>query len=145
LWQPPAGSTPKSGDYVFLQSDPGDYVGGGLTYTYIRGQTPITVTAVGRRAVVDVGGWRGDFTGRDASTQLNPGLYSDVHRFPFHNPATGGMAWMGNGRACNSLTGWFAVDRVTYSGATITALDLRFEQHCEGGSAALLGAIHIAG
>jgi hypothetical protein len=33
------------------------------------------------------------------------------------------------------------VDHVAYSGPNITALDLRFEQHCEGGNPALRGAI----
>jgi len=36
------------------------------------------------------------------------------------------------------------VDGVTYSGATLTSLDLRFEQHCEGLAPALHGQIHWA-
>ena len=34
LWQPAANATPSSGNYVYLQSDPGDYVGRGGTYLY---------------------------------------------------------------------------------------------------------------
>ena len=34
LWQPPAGATPASGNYVYLQSDAGDYIGAGATITY---------------------------------------------------------------------------------------------------------------
>jgi hypothetical protein len=39
------------------------------------------------------------------------------------------------------LSGWFVVDRVTYSGEEIKSLELRFEQLCEGAPAPLRGAI----
>ena len=58
------------------------------------------------------------------------------------NAAKAGFNWGGNGRACEITRGWFAVDNITYSGTTITALDLRFEQHCEGMVPALRGVIH---
>jgi hypothetical protein len=38
--------------------------------------------------------------------------------------------------------GWFAIDRVIYTNGILTALDLRFEQRCGGGSAALHGVVH---
>jgi len=46
------------------------------------------------------------------------------------------------GRGCNTLTGWFVVDSVTYNEIALTAIDLRFEQHCEGDLPALHGEIH---
>jgi hypothetical protein len=75
-------------------------------------------------------------------SQLQLGYYPDLRRYPFHNPAKGGLNWSGQGRGCNTLRGWFAVDRVTYTNGILTALDLRFEQRCEGGIPALHGAIH---
>jgi hypothetical protein len=75
-------------------------------------------------------------------TQLEPGYYSNLQRYPFNNPTRGGLSWYGDGRGCNTLTGWFVVDNVNYSGGTITALDLRFEQHCEGAGPALHGQVH---
>jgi hypothetical protein len=75
-------------------------------------------------------------------TELQPGYYANLERYPFHNPANGGLDWIGEGRGCNTLTGWFAVDSVTYNSGTLSAIDLRFEQHCEGGPAALHGQIH---
>ena len=75
-------------------------------------------------------------------TQLQPGYYAGLQRYPFHNPVLGGLDWSGDGRGCNTLKGWFTVDSVTYVGSTLTAIDLRFEQHCEGGTTALHGAIH---
>jgi hypothetical protein len=39
------------------------------------------------------------------------------------------------------VSGWFVVDSVTYTGTAVTAIDLRFEQHCENAAAALHGKI----
>jgi hypothetical protein len=74
--------------------------------------------------------------------ELEVGYYPDLRRYPFHNPVKGGLSWYGEGRGCGALTGWFAVDSVTYDGSTVTAIDLRFEQHCAGSTAALRGEIH---
>ncbi|MBV6424855.1 MAG: hypothetical protein NAOJABEB_02669 [Steroidobacteraceae bacterium] len=75
-------------------------------------------------------------------TSLQPGYYGGLYQYPFHNPVKGGMSWIGNGRACNTLTGWFVIDSVTYTAGTVSSIDLRFEQHCEGSSPALHGKIH---
>ena len=143
LWDAPAGATPSSGNYVYLSSDLGDYIGGGqkLLYTPTNGNT-ISISANGLLAHVDVGGWDAQFMGMTSITQLQAGYYAGVQRYPFHNPVAGGMNWSGNGRGCNTLSGWFAIDSISYTGGSITALDLRFEQHCEGGTTALRGKIH---
>jgi hypothetical protein len=75
-------------------------------------------------------------------SQLQPGYYGGLQRYPFHNAAKGGLDWSGNGRGCNNLNGWFVVDSVSYSLGQLTAIDLRFEQHCEGAVAAQRGVIH---
>jgi hypothetical protein len=76
-------------------------------------------------------------------TELVPGFYGGLQRYPFHNPTKGGLSWSGEGRACNELTGWFVVDHAAYDEChVLTELDLRFEQHCEGVGAALHGQIH---
>ena len=35
--------------------------------------------------------------------------------------------------AQDALTGWFAVDSITYTAGVLTQIDVRFEQHWEGG------------
>ena len=35
--------------------------------------------------------------------QLQRGYYADLRRYPFHNPAKGGLDWFGEGRGCNTL------------------------------------------
>lgn len=141
LWKPAAGSTPPDGGYVYLQSDAGDYIGEGRTSTYAQATSGISVAATGGRVTIAVAGWRGDFQAMNTIGQLQPGYYADLRRYPFHNPVKGGLSWSGNGRGCNTLAGWFVVDAVTYVGGVLTALDLRFAQHCEGRTPALRGAI----
>jgi hypothetical protein len=144
LWQPPAGAVPATGDFVYLTSQAGDFIGQGQTYTYTPANATISATATDNRVTVGVSGaqsWVGEFQAMNSLTRIETGYYPDLERFPFHNPAKGGLSWTGESRACNTLRGWFAVDRVTYSGSALTAIELRFEQRCEGGTAALRGAI----
>jgi hypothetical protein len=75
--------------------------------------------------------WSGDFKTMNSLTKFETGYYGGLNRWPFNNPAIGGLAWDGFGRGCNTFRGWFAVDHVTYDGTTLTSIDLRFEQHCE--------------
>jgi hypothetical protein len=145
LWAPAAGATPASGSYVYLESETGDYIGGGGTYTYTKANTLLSVTVSGGKVTVSLRGdqdWTGDFQAMNSITQIERGYYGDLQRYPFHNPVTGGLAWSGEGRGCNRLTGWFAVDSISFSNGVVATLDLRFEQHCEGGTPALRGKIH---
>lgn len=145
LWRPAAGSTPPGGNYVFLVSDAGDWVGAGQTLTYTPANGTITVATNGGHLSVGVADWFGDFQTMNTINRIEAGYYPDLRRYPFHNPIRGGLDWFGQGRGCNTLTGWFVVDRVAYARGTLTGLDLRFEQHCEGGTTALHGAIHWDG
>jgi hypothetical protein len=129
-------------DFLYLVSDAGDYIGQGSTYLYTEPDTPITVQANAGRVTVGAAGWVGEFQAMDGLSRIEVGYYPGLQRYPFHNPAKGGLDFSGQGRGCNTLTGWFAVDKVTYTGDAITALDLRFEQHCEGGTATLHGKLH---
>ena len=145
LWQPASGSTPASGNYVYLQSDVGDYIGQGQTYTYTPAVATLSVTANAGHLAIGVNGtkqWTGDFQTMNTLTQLQPGYYAGLQRYPFNNPVLGGLSWYGDGRGCNTLKGWFIVDSVTYVSGVLSAIDLRFEQHSEGGTTSLHGAIH---
>ncbi len=145
LWAPMQGSTPATDNYIYLVSEQGDYIGAGAEYLYIDATAVITVDATDGRVSVSVTGtegWNGEFQAMDILTDLEAGYYGDLQRYPFHNPVKGGLSWSGEGRGCNTLTGWFVADSVTYNGTALTAIDLRFEQHCEGGTPALYGEIH---
>lgn len=145
LWKPADSFVPPAGNFIYLVSDSGDYIGGGRTQLLTPATTSFTsisnLTAAWR---IGAGGWWGNFVGMNSLSQLKPGYYADLQRYPFHNPVRGGMDWSGNGRGCNKLTGWFVVDNVSYALGELTSIDLRFEQHCEGNTPALRGAIHWA-
>ena len=124
----------------------GDWIGQGQTYIYTPSTATLSISATGGFLSVGVNGYNplGNFQTMNTINQLQPGFYPGLTRYPFHNSVTGGLSWSGNGRGCNTLKGWFAVDSVTYVNGTLTAIDLRFEQNCEGGTTALHGAIHWA-
>jgi hypothetical protein len=144
LWEPATGATPDSGNYVYLESEPGDFVGQGGNYLYTLVDAAITVSDAGGRLAVSVDGnefWTGDFQAMSGLSFLEAGYYADLQRYPFHNPVKGGLSWAGEFRGCNQLTGWFVIDSVTYDGDTLSAIELRFEQRCDGDDAALHGEI----
>lgn len=137
-----------SENYVLLQSDAGDYIGDGKTYTYTQTNTQFTVSATGGHLSVSVSGggdwWQGDFVVPNSPSQLQTGYYDNLTRY-LNDPSVGSLAWFGNGRGCNELTGSFTIDSVTYNSGNLAAIDLRFEQHCEwSGTPALYGWIHWA-
>jgi hypothetical protein len=147
LWQPPPSSLPATGNYTYLQSDAGDYIGAGATLLYTPPRGEISVYQHDWMAGIEVRAgesdlWIGMFIPPENMALLRPGYYAGLIGAPVNNPAKGGLSWEGFGRACNGLTGWFAVDRVLYDANVIVAVDLRFEQHCEGQAPAIRGAIH---
>ena len=147
LWKPAAGSVPEADDYVYLDSDAGDWVGAGDEYLYTAENAELSVSASGGHLSVRVGGsasWHGDFQAMSSLDRLEPGYYPGLERYPFHNPAKGGLNWSGEGRGSNTLTGWFVVDDVQYADGVLKSVDLRFEQHSEGMAPALHGAVHWA-
>jgi hypothetical protein len=145
LWTPPAGATPATGNYIYLSSDDTEYIGQGLSYLYTPATDTVSVIALAAHVVINVngqGGWQGNFVGMNSISQMLPGYYPGLQRWPFHNPATGGIDWSGFGRGCNTETGWFAIDSITFTNGSLASIDLRFEQHCEGLAPALHGKIH---
>jgi hypothetical protein len=145
LWEPSPDATPSSGIYVYLESEPGDYIGEGQTYLYAEGDGRFTVESADAHLHVEFAGnenWTGDFEGMDFLDRLEVGYYGDLKRWPFHNPVKGGLNWIEFFRGCAAQSGWFVVDSVAYEDAVLTAIDLRFEQHCNDDPAALYGEIH---
>jgi hypothetical protein len=144
LWQPASGATPASGTYVYLESQPGDYIGAGRTYLY----TPTTAIIssgegpgnVEIRVMGDLY-WDGTFQGMSTLDRLKPGYYGSLRTYPVHNPAKGGLRWYGDNRGCQ-LEGWFVVDNITYVDSIMTSVEIRFEQRCLPSTGVLRGKIH---
>ncbi|RZL31760.1 MAG: DUF11 domain-containing protein, partial [Rubrivivax sp.] len=108
---PPA-TAPQGQSSITLQSDGGDYIGDGRSYSYTRANANLSVSAEGGKLTVVVSGdqnWRADFQQPSGIGQIQPGSYGGLARYPFHVPTAGGLNWSGEGRGCNTLTGSFTV------------------------------------
>ncbi|HKP59045.1 MAG TPA: hypothetical protein VJV78_20125, partial [Polyangiales bacterium] len=140
LWRPPGGATPASGSYCYLQSDAGDFIGAGQTLLYTGAS--VHITADESWIQVQLADWHGDFVAMQAHTLLELGYFGNARRAVVGNPTRPGLSWSGQGRGCNTTAGWFVIDKLSFDGQVLTALDLRFEQHCEGEGPALRGAVH---
>lgn len=144
-WAPPAGSTPAKGNYVYLQSDPGDPVGNGKTLSYERSNANVTLESSGGQLRLRVDGdqiWDASLHAMRNLSQFQAGYYADLKLAPQHDQAKGGLTWSRDGKACSNASGWFAVDKVSYTQGQLDAIDLRFEQRCGDAGGALRGALH---
>lgn len=144
IWRPAAGQVPASGNYVYLQSEPGDAVGGGATYTYTQADAVLEVGAAGPQLTVQVHGekeWRGNFAVTPVRGRFEPGYYGRLGNGGELDQAS--ISWSADGSGC-AADGWIAVDKVAYDGDAPAALDLRFEQQCGGTGAPLRGQVHWA-
>lgn len=144
LWQPPNGATPSSGTYVYLESQPDDYIGAGGTYLYTPTTALIGANAGPGNVQVRLSGdeyWDGTFQGMSKLSRLEPGYYGNLRWYPDHNPAVGGIDWSGESRTCGAAVGWFAVDSITYVDSNLVAMEIRFEQRCVYRTGVLRGKI----
>src|SRR3569833_1223341 len=146
LWRAATKAESKTGNYVYLESDTADWVGQGQTNKETPQNTQQNDSTVAGGGVQiraqGVDDSFGQFQVMSGQTQLQPGYYGQVERWQMGNPARGGLTWDMDSRGCNRSMGWFAVDSVSYTDGAITALDMRFVQHCEIQSYALRGQIH---
>jgi hypothetical protein len=150
-WSPPAGAVPDTGDYLYFESSPGDYIGQGRTELYTPPDWTLTPDWYGRTFQYFVLGaaptWEAEIEGRYNQQVLQPGLYDDVQGWPTHNPAKGGLRFAGEGRGCNRLSGAFAIDEITYRNVEypgtpeLRSITLRFVQRCEETGPPLYGAL----
>ncbi len=143
--------TVVSGSFA-ITSDPGDYIGQGLSYSYSTDagdQLAVNASTDDNHIGVAVGGANGDFWSLDlaapAGQPLAAGVYSGATRYPFNAPGEPGLDVDGNGRGCNTLTGSFTIVDVAFApNGYVQTLDATFEQHCDGADPALRGEVHIA-
>jgi hypothetical protein len=162
-----AGAPPLSGivkwnaaplSYSF-SSDPGDYIGQGLSKSYFGATTLFGLTGTTSGVTYTVSGLRDQWTVRMAPPiggTLKRGSYKTVNSDDDHqNVKTDNhhksvnaennharLRVSGDGRACETVAGDFTVDLIQTDGAgTVTALTASFNQHCEGTAAALHGMI----
>jgi hypothetical protein len=128
--------------YRFV-SDPGDYIGGGITKSYTNATTVFTLGGTASGVGFGVSGLRDTWTvslaPRTGDT-LRVGTYPNAQRFAdAEHPE---VDVYGNGRGCNRTSGSFTIREIVFNAeGAVTALWATFEQHCEGLEPALRGTI----
>lgn len=130
--------------FLSLDSDPSEFISAGRPYDYTSANTTLTVTAVDNRLHLEVAGaeqWTADFLIPGSGTTLEAGSWSGLTRYPLQTAGRGALDFRGEGRGCNTLTGSFDIESVTYTAGTLSSVTLAFVQYCEGQSRALRGRL----
>ncbi|HTS01482.1 MAG TPA: Calx-beta domain-containing protein, partial [Thermoanaerobaculia bacterium] len=131
--------------FLEFESDPGDYIGLGQTFTVTPLDTTIAPKRSGGGVVIDfnLGSsfWNLSFMPR-LGAPLVPGVYEGTVSIP--NPVQPGFFVWGDARACAS-TGRFVVFEAQYSpSGDVEALAIDYEQHCDDPtSPALFGSVRF--
>jgi hypothetical protein len=67
-------------------------------------------------------------------------VYVGAQRAPFREAGRPGIEISGDGRGCNTISGSFEVrELVVAADGSVQRAWIMYEQHCEGGTAALFG------
>ena len=162
LWLPT--EVPIQGNYIRLESDPGDPVGQGQAVTVqstedypllVEGRSLLSIGELYFWGANSLGGWSGKFRGRGSlDDRMRPGFFGDLRAGQTHYSDSsfgpllrvsgpGGYCPTDNYVADLPIRGWFAIDAISFGeDGELKSLDLRFEQRCEGASGALRGKTH---
>lgn len=134
---------------VTMFSERGDYVGQGVSRVFDDRNGVVRVAGNRTEFTVSVeGGTHGDYysfqLAAPAGTTLTRGLYDRAQRTSFRSAGRPGIDVYGSGRGCNTTSGRFEVRDIAFDAAgVVSRLHLLYEQHCEGGAAALFGEIRL--
>ncbi len=155
--------------HLTLQSQPGDYIGGGfnydLTYTPAPGATfSVGVDpSIGQGLPNQIGFYffppndpsdrvELDFGTSQLGIPLQPGTYTDAQRNAFAAPGHPGLDVSFHGRGNNSLTGSFTIsaislspDATAFNGWRVDAFDATFVQLGQGSTGLLIGQFSYRG
>lgn len=148
----PAQAQAVASGSLSFSGDAGDYITGGGSYAYstaAKDRLTVSASEDHNHVSVSVSAFNSDWWTVDLAapggTGLTAGTYDGATRWPFQGANAPGLSLDGNGRGCNTLTGTFAVQNVVFGPhGYVQTLDATFEQHCEGGTAAARGEVHIA-
>jgi hypothetical protein len=127
---------------VFFDGEAGSYVIGDQQLT-LTALTPGTrgngVTFAMNQNGHTLQAWFGPPQG---GAPLSVGTYENAVLYDLRDASHPGIDIFGDGKGCNAVSGRFIVDQITLAGdGTPTVFSARFEFHCEGGDAAVFGAI----
>lgn len=138
---------PATDAWLRFQSDSQDYIGAGKDELWTLAESNFTIRGDNRDAQVSASG-KGDYWSLEfrapSNGLLKVGTFINAERAPFVTGKAPGLDIYGSGRGCNTLSGQFEIKSVRWaSSGAIVAIDVLFEQHCEGGTPALRGELWI--
>jgi hypothetical protein len=149
----PQGSivVPGSGTFLYMNSEPGDYIGGGVEQLYTSADSSFSASLPQGGDYFHSSVIQGAFTHwwyvdivAPSGQPLAVGSYTGAERASFRSYDSPGLDVSGDGRGCNTLTGAFDVNEIAFATTgELLVFDATFEQHCEGATAALYGRIRI--
>jgi hypothetical protein len=149
----PPGSinVPSAGTFLYFNSQPGDYIGGGVEQLYTAADTSFNASLQPGGGYFHASVIQGPYThwwyvdiAAAPGEPLQIGSYTGAERASFRSPGHPGLDISGDGRGCNTLSGQFDVNDLQFAPTgELLVFDATFEQHCEGGPAALFGRIRI--
>ncbi len=130
---------------LFMDSQPGDWVGAGKQWSYTSADATFQIIQNSWDTAVSVSVhsantfWSAEFMAANGA-KLAAGTYGMATRYPFTHFNAFDIS--GDGRGCNEETGRFVVREIVYaSNGTVSKLAIDFEQHCDEGNPGLFGAI----
>jgi hypothetical protein len=150
-----AHAAPATTASLSFSGDSGDYISQGKSWSYSTSSGDVlNVSGSASGVHVSITGYNGDWWTLDIDApdqpipsqpaSLAPGTYTNAHRYPFNGTGPG-LDLSGDGRGCNELTGSFTITNAVFGPQNyVQTFDATFEQHCEGGTAAARGEVHIA-
>jgi DNA-binding beta-propeller fold protein YncE len=138
---------PTTGSFLYMKSQPGDYIGAGAEWLYARPDTTVWASLAqggrffnARFLQGTAHTWSVDMVAPQGQP-LVIGSYPGAIRAAVSS-TTPGLQVSGEGRGCNTLTGRFDVTQLSFSPTGVLLLfEATFEQHCEGAAPALFGHV----
>lgn len=149
---PPGSITvPTSGTFLYLNSQPGDYVGGGAEYLYTSADSTINAQLPPGAEYFAAYVLQGSYVrvwnvaiAAPLGQSLAVSSYPGAVNFALRTSAAAGLAVSSDTRGCNVISGQFDVTALSHApSGELLLFDATFEQHCEGATAALFGRIRI--
>lgn len=137
LWAPLASALPSRGNFSYLQSNPGGFVGNGESALaqpepsrFLFFQGPGTLR-------FDFDGYPGpvmmfNFAAPRGQDRLLPGYYSQITRTAVGHPLKMAADLTVDSRACDVVDGWLAIDDIAYDALGLQRISLRMMQVCDG-------------
>jgi hypothetical protein len=143
-----AATAAESPASLTIHSEPGDPIGQGLDYSYVRPRDQIRATGstFGDPTIhtsangANGESWLVDFDPPEGE-RLGVGVYEDAERSPFQSPGHPGVMVAGLGFSCD-MTGRFTIHELTYGvDGVLSSFRATFEQRCDGATGTLTGEV----